>query len=151
MTLYKFNHMPLRLKKKEKKKANNQRGKKNHRRRNARKKKKSKTPYSIDQTKNTREREKKQSTHEKGRWFYHLTTTTFLPSLPYFLPRLGREHFGGLEDKLLRFAFSLLTNQTPTKTIFSPLFSLSFSIISKISLTTKTLNAFKMMVNWKSR
>ena len=47
--------------------------------------------------------------------------------------------------------FSLLTNQTPTKTILSPLFSLPFSIITKISPTTQTFSVFKMMVNWESR
>ena len=62
--------------------------------RNPRKKKrKSKTPYCIDQTKNTMKKEKekkKQSTHEKERWFYDLTTITFLLLLPYFIPRVGR-------------------------------------------------------------
>ena len=74
----------IRKKKKEKKKFAS---------RNPRKKKKSKTPHCIDQFKNTMKKgkvKKKQSTHEKDRWFYDLTTTTFLLLLPYFIPRVGR-------------------------------------------------------------
>ena len=55
------------------------------------------------------------------------------------------------QSNLTNLPFSLLTNQTPTKTIFSPLFSLPFSIIPKISPTTQTFSVFKMMVNWESR
>ena len=67
MTLNKFTHMPslkndAQLKKKKVKKKNdiqlNPRKKK---------KKKSKTPYSIDQTKNTREREKRNNRHMRKR------------------------------------------------------------------------------------
>ena len=99
--------------------------------RNPRKKKKSKTPYNIDQTKNTKKKEKerekkKQTTNEKmrKRWFYHLTTTTFLLLHPYFINDsilVGlRTKFSGSSN----LPFSLLINQTPKKKI-SLLFSLS--------------------------
>ena len=117
------------------------------------KKKKSKRPYCTDQTKkkiNERvqsyimPRRKKNNKETIGTregvvvlsFDYNYIST---PHSPIFSPNWRDSILVGSRRKhpnSTNLPFSLLTNQTPTKSIFSLLFSLPFSIIFKISQTT---------------